>query len=70
VAPERRARGFGLFYTLAVGGSAIAPFMFGMLSDVMGVTMTLTMVALLALSTIPICRLLVRPLSRAQAGSV
>ena len=31
VAPERRARGFGLFYTMAVGGSAMAPFMFGML---------------------------------------
>lgn len=69
VAPERRARGFGLFYTLAVGGGAIAPFMFGMLSDVTGVAITLSVVALFAISTIPICKLLVRPLSRVQAVS-
>ena len=66
VAPERRARGFGLFYTLAVGGSALAPFVFGMFSDVMGVVVTLNLVALLSLSTIPICKLLVGPLRRIQ----
>jgi FSR family fosmidomycin resistance protein-like MFS transporter len=69
IAPERRARGFGLFYTMVVGGGAIAPFMFGMLSDVSGVTITLSVVALLALSTLPLCKLLVRPLSRVQAAS-
>ena len=69
VAPERRARGFGLFYTMAVGGSAMAPFMFGMLSDVSGLKVTLSVVALLSLSAIPICNLLVRPLSRAKAVS-
>ncbi len=69
VTPERRARGFGLFYTLAVGGGALSPFLFGMLSDVVGVTATLSVVALLALFTIPICKLLVRPLDRAQAAS-
>ncbi len=68
VAPERRARGFGLFYTMVVGGGAIAPFMFGMLSDVSGVAVTLSVVALLALSTIPLCKLLVRPLSRVPAA--
>jgi len=70
VAPDRRARGFGLFYTLTVGGSAVAPFLFGMVSDFVGVAFTLSLVSLLSLSTIPICGLLVGPLRRAKIGSV
>lgn len=69
VTPERRARSFGLFYTLAISGGALAPFLFGLLSDVTDVTVTLTAVAILALSTIPICKLLVRPLNQARAAS-
>ena len=64
VAEERRARGFGLFYTLAIGGGAVAPTLFGLLSDFSGVTMALTAVAVLALAIIPLCGLLVRPLAR------
>lgn len=64
VAEERRARGFGLFYTLAIGGGAVAPMVFGMVSDMFGVTVALAAVAVLALSTIPLCALLVRPLAR------
>ena len=64
VADEYRARGFGLFYTLSFGGSAVAPAMFGLLSDLSGITVTLSAVAVLALSTLPLCALLVRPLSQ------
>jgi MFS family permease len=69
VSSERRARGFGLFYTLSVGGSALAPLLFGVLSDFTSVTLTLSMVALLSLSTIPICKFLVKPLSEVQLAS-
>jgi MFS family permease len=66
VTEEHQARGFGLFYTLSIGGSAVAPAIFGMLSDVSGITVTLSAVAVLALTTIPLCALLVRPLSQLQ----
>ena len=33
VCPERQARGFGLFYTLAIGGGSSAPILVGLLSD-------------------------------------
>jgi len=66
VKPERRARGFGLFYTLSVGGSALAPLMFGILSDFSSVTFTLIVVSLLTLTTIPICKFLLKPLIGAK----
>jgi MFS family permease len=69
VAPERRTRGFGLFYTLVIGGAASAPVLFGLLSDITSVPVTLAVVAMLALSTIPICKLLVRPLRKSQMAS-
>ena len=64
VAEERRARGFGLFYTLAIGGGAVAPTLFGLLSDFSSVTMALTAVAVMTLAVIPLCGLLARPLAR------
>ena len=64
VAEERRARGFGLFYTLAIGGGAVAPALFGLLSDWMSITVTLISVAVLTMAIIPLCALLVRPLDR------
>jgi MFS family permease len=64
VAEDRRARGFGLFYTLAIGGGAVAPTLFGLLSDFSSVTMALSAVAIMTLAVIPLCGLLVRPLAR------
>lgn len=66
VTEERQARGFGLFYTLSIGGSAVAPALFGLLSDASGIMVTLSAVAVLTLTTIPLCALLVRPLSQLQ----
>ncbi len=66
VTEEHQARGFGLFYTLSIGGSTVAPAMFGLLSDVSGIAVTLSAVAVLTLSIIPLCALLVRPLSLLQ----
>ena len=64
VTKEYRARGFGLFYTLAFSGGAVAPAMFGLLSDLAGITVTLSTVAVLALISILLCALLVRPLRK------
>lgn len=62
VTEDHQARGFGLFYTLSMGGSTVAPVALGLLSDSSGVEVTLSAVAVLALTTLPLCALLVRPL--------
>lgn len=66
VSESRRARGLGLFYTVAIGGGAVAPTVFGMVSDFAGVTTSLMAVAVMTLSIIPLCALLRRPLSRIE----
>jgi MFS transporter, FSR family, fosmidomycin resistance protein len=54
VAPERRARAYGLYYTLSVGCSALAPSLYGLVSDSLGVPMTLAIVGTVVLVTIPL----------------
>jgi MFS family permease len=55
VSPERRSRAYGLYYTVTIACSAVAPTIYGVVSDVLGVPATLTIVALLVLVTIPLC---------------
>ena len=42
VTPERRSRVYGLFYTIGIGSGALAPPLFGLLSDAAGVPVTLS----------------------------
>lgn len=65
VAAERRSRGFGLFYTLGIGSSAAAPFVFGVISDLTSVATALVLVALLVTATLPLTLLLRAPLAAA-----
>src|SRR5436190_16864949 len=58
VTPERRSRAYGLYYTVTIATSAIAPTIYGVLSDAIGVPATLTVVALMVLVTIPLCLVL------------
>jgi MFS family permease len=58
VTPERRSRGFALFYTLSIGAGAVAPSIFGVVSDLAGVPVTLTIIGLLVFTTIPLARFL------------
>jgi MFS-type transporter involved in bile tolerance (Atg22 family) len=58
VAPERRSRGYGLFYTIGIGTGALAPPLFGLLSDAAGVPVTLAVLAAVILTTLPLARLL------------
>ena len=55
VTPERRSRAYGLYYTITIATSAIAPTLYGVLSDVIGVPSTLTIIGLMVLVTIPLC---------------
>ena len=58
VTPERRSRAYGLYYTVTIATSAVAPTIYGLVSDVIGAPQTLTIVALVVLITIPLCLVL------------
>jgi MFS family permease len=65
VLPARRSRAYGLYYTLSVGASALAPSAYGLVSDVAGVPVTLGLVAGLVLLTVPLA-LVLRPVLAAS----
>lgn len=71
VAPARRVRAFSVFYTGTVGAGAIAPALYGILGDAVGVTTALVLVAAVVLLNVPLVGLLSRRLSarRAAAGA-
>jgi MFS family permease len=54
VAPEKRARAFGIFYTGTIGAGATAPILYGFLGDLVGVPETLAVLAAVVLVTIPL----------------
>jgi FSR family fosmidomycin resistance protein-like MFS transporter len=68
VVPDRRSRAYGLYYTLVIGASALAPTAYGVMSDAVGVSATLTVTALVVLVTIPLC-LVLRPAVAAAASA-
>ena len=55
VAADRRSRAYGLYYTVTIMSSAVAPTIYGLISDAAGVTTTLIVVSTLVLTTIPLC---------------
>jgi FSR family fosmidomycin resistance protein-like MFS transporter len=58
VAPERRARAFSIFYTGAIGAGALAPPLFGIVGDLLGVSAALVLVACVVLLTLPLALVL------------
>jgi MFS transporter, FSR family, fosmidomycin resistance protein len=58
VSPERRARAYGLYYTLSVGASALSPSVFGLVSDAVGPAVALVVVGVVVLITIPLALVL------------
>jgi MFS family permease len=54
VPSEYRNEAFALFYTCGIGSGAIAPFIYGLVSDAMGVRISVLAVAVLVLATIPL----------------
>jgi MFS family permease len=66
VAPERRARAYGLYYTLIVGASAVAPLAYGALGDAVGIVTTLLVTSTVVLLTVPLCLVLRGALAPAE----
>jgi FSR family fosmidomycin resistance protein-like MFS transporter len=60
VAPARRARAFSVFYTGTIGSGAVAPAIYGVVGDALGVSTALTVVAAIVLLTLPLS-LVLRP---------
>jgi MFS family permease len=54
VSAERRSRAYGLYYTVTLGASALAPTIYGLVSDAIGVPATLLAVAFVVLLTVPL----------------
>jgi MFS family permease len=55
VSADRRSRAYGLYYTVTIMSSALAPSVYGVIGDLTSVSTTLVVVAMLVLTTIPLC---------------
>ncbi len=54
VAPERRQRAFGIFYTGGIGAGALSPVLYGLVSDLIDVPVMMTLIAAVVLLTLPL----------------
>lgn len=61
IAPSARSRGYGLYYAITLGSGAIAPIVYGLLTDSFGLSFTIIAIALIVLLTIPLTRYLSTP---------
>ncbi len=64
----RRARAFGVFYTLTIGAGAVSPVLYGLLGDAVGVPRTFGVIAAVVLLVLPLT-LGLRPALRALRAS-
>ncbi len=67
VTSDRRARSYAIFYTVGVAASALAPLVYGILSDWTGIHMTLALIGLVVFLVVPLARLLRAPLEAVPA---
>ena len=63
VPPERQARAFSIFYTGTIGSGALAPAIFGVLGDAIGINAALVTVAAIVLLTLPLAMALRRAMA-------
>jgi len=68
-AGDRVEQAFALFYTGTIGAGAVAPVLYGLLGDVVGVTWAATATALTALATLPLALALAPHLTKADKPS-
>ena len=45
---------FGIFYTGTIGAGALTPILYGVIGDMLGVTVALMVIAALVLATLPL----------------
>jgi len=69
VASDRRARSYAIFYTVGVSASASAPFAYGLVSDGLGIPVTLGIIAVVVCLTIPLAVILRTPLAALSASA-
>jgi MFS family permease len=69
VDPDRRARSYAVFYTVGISASALAPFVYGMVSDWAGVAVTLAAIGALVFVTIPLTSMLRAPIAAHAVAS-
>ena len=58
IPPTSRSRGYGLYYAITLGSGAISPMVCGLLTDLLGLPVTIMGTALLVLLTLPLSRYL------------
>ena len=58
VSAERRETAFGIFYTCTIGAGALAPIVYGLFGDAMGLTTATAVIAAVILLTLPLAWLL------------
>jgi MFS transporter, FSR family, fosmidomycin resistance protein len=58
IPPTSRSRGYGLYYAITLGSGAISPIICGLLTDLLGLPVTIMGTALLVLLTLPLSRYL------------
>ena len=64
VTPDRTEHAFALFYTGTIGSGAIAPVLYGVLGDAVGVDWATAATAMTALATFPLALALAPRLAR------
>jgi MFS transporter, FSR family, fosmidomycin resistance protein len=69
VTAERRESAFGVFYTGAIGAGAASPAIYGLLSDAVGLTPAMLLLALGVLLTLPLAWQLTRALDAPPSGA-
>ena len=67
VAPEKRTRAFGQFYTGTIGAGAIAPIIYGFIGDRIGLTGSVIVVGAMVLLTLPLAFALRPALAQLQS---
>jgi len=67
VTSDRRARSYAIFYTVGVTASALAPFVYGIVSDRTSVPSALAVIGLVVFLVVPLTRVLRAPLEAVAA---
>ncbi|MGH7031761.1 MAG: MFS transporter, partial [Stellaceae bacterium] len=69
VTARRRDHAFGVFYTGTIGSGAVAPVLYGFLSDAIGLRPAMLLVAAVVLLTLPLAWRLQRVLRAVESGA-
>ena len=65
---KQQSRGFSIIYTIASSASFVGPAIFGLIIDLLGFKVMMTIMATLALVTLPLCYLLKLALERIESS--